>query len=282
MKCKNCQKSLLVEANFCNNCGAKVIKERITLKLLLLEFFITIFGIDSKFFLTLRKMITHPQDVIHEYLNGVRKRYINPFAFLAIGAGLSVIVFNYFADDFIAIQNSMNSEQIKNLKETANKDISSLKNLSKDDVKKIEFEQKSAQLQLKLMDGIWDFMLRYYNLLTFVFLFIYALLSKWTFLKPHNFGEHVIMNGYIYGFTTYYTLVAFIFAILIHPSIYVISIVGSIIYYMYAFGKIYKLSIGKNILKLLRFFIGLIFIFILILILGTIVGIIIGSLGLIK
>lgn len=282
MNCKNCHKPLKEKDNFCNHCGAKIILKRITFKKLLIEFFINIFGIDSRFFLTLKKMATHPQDVINEYIGGVRRRYINPFAFLAVGAGLSVIIFNYFADDFIKIQQSINSSNIKDLEEKATKDISNVKNLSEKEVEKLKIEKKIAQSQLKFMQGMWSFMLRYFNLLTFVFLLLYAVLSKWTFLKPHNFGEHIIINAYIYGFITYFTLVAFFLAILIHPSIYGISFITMIIYYMYVLGKLYTLSIGKNILKLFRFLFGLIVMVIVLIIISFLIGFLMSSLGLIK
>lgn len=282
MNCKNCQNPLEEKTHFCNNCGAKVVLDRINFKNLLLEFFIVNFGIDSRFFLTMRKMVTDPDDVVNEYLEGVRKRYINPFAFLAVAAGLSVIIFNYFADDFIAIQNSVQSEQIKELKEKASVDISKLENLSAKEKQKKQIEKKVAQMQLDLTDKMWDFMLRYLNLLTFVFLLIYAVLSKWTFWKPHNFGEHIVMNGYMYGFVTYLTLIAFFLSMVIHPTIYMITILASILYYMYAFGKIYKLSIGENILKLLRFLLGLIIVVVILGIITVIIGFIIGALGLIK
>jgi hypothetical protein len=129
---------------------------------------------------------------------------------------------------------------------------------------------------------MWDFMLRYFNLLTFVFLLLYAALSKWTFWKPHNFGEHIVMNSYIYGFVTYLTLIAFFLAMVIHPTIYMISFFVSIIFYMYAFGKIYKLSIGRNILKLLRFLLGLIIVFIVFAIVSVIIGMAIAYFGFIK
>jgi hypothetical protein len=279
MDCKNCQNTLKENACFCDDCGAKVVLKRINFKNLLLEFFIVNFGIDSRFFVTIRKMITQPENVVHEYLQGVRRRYINPFAFLAVGAGLSLIIFNYFADDFIAIQNSMQSEQITDLKEKASLDINQLKNLTEKQKQQKQLEKKLAQMQLDFTSGMWEFMLRYFNLLTFVFLLIYAVLSKWTFWKPHNFGEHIVINGYLYGFTTYLTLVFFFLAILIHPSIYMISILVSMLYYMYAFGKIYKLSIGRNILKLVRFIIGLIVVFIIFMILSLVIGAFIGFMG---
>lgn len=282
MNCKNCQNNLNEDAHFCNNCGAKVILERINFKNLLLEFFIVNFGVDSRFFLTIRKMATHPEDVLNEYLNGVRRRYVNPFAFLAVGAGLSLIIFNYFADDFIEIQSQVNQVQVEELRKTAELDIDKIEGLTEKEIQKLKIQKKTAQFQLKSMEGMWDFMLRYFNLLTFVFLLIYAVLSKWTFRKPHNFGEHIIINGYIYGFTTYITLIAFLIAILIHPSIYVATILISIIYYMYALGRFYRLSLLKNILKLLRFSLGLVILTIIFGIITVIIGIVIGMLGIIN
>lgn len=282
MNCKNCQSLLEKDSNYCNNCGAKVILKRINFKNLLLEFFIINFGVDSRFFLTIRKMATSPEDVINEYLEGVRRRYLNPFTFLAIGAGLSLLIFNYFADDFIAIQNQVNQAQVDELKKAAAIDIDNTKDLSDEEIEKLGIQKKTAQLQLDLMEGMWDFLLRYFNLLTFVFLLIYAVLSKWTFVKPHNFGEHIVINGYIYGFTTYLTLIAFFLAILIHPLIYITSIFISIIYYMYALGRFYKLSLVKNILKLLRFMLGLLITIMILGLISLVLGIVIAMLGLLK
>ncbi|WP_445748806.1 DUF3667 domain-containing protein [Polaribacter sp.] len=271
MNCKNCNHIIENDAQFCDNCGGKIVVQRITFKQLFLEFFINVFGVDSKFFLTLRKIATHPDEVINEYLSGVRKRYVNPFAFLAVGAGLSLLVFNYFADDFIAINNSIQSNQIKELKQKAELDLSSLKNTDEKQLQKLQIEKNTAQIQLKLMDGWMQFILRYYNLMTFIILLIYAVLSKWTFRKPHNLGEHVVINAFIYGFLTYITLIFFMLAIAIHPTIYSYSILIYVLFYMYAFGKFYKLSIGKSILKLFRFLLGFIVLFVSLTIVGIVV-----------
>lgn len=282
MNCKNCNHNLPQNAHFCENCGAQVILKRITFKQLFIDFIINFFGIDSRFFVTLRKMAVQPHEVISEYLEGVRKRYINPFAFLAIAAGISLVVFNYFADDFIQILESVQSEQLDELKEKANFDLSQTKGLSKEKIEKLKVEKKIAQFQLDFNSGMWEFMLKYFNLLTFVFLLLYALLSKWTFWKPHNYGEHIVINAYAYGFTTYLTLLVFFLALLIHPSIYMYSIPISIIYYLFVFGKFYKLSFWKNLQKLIRFLFGLILVIIIFGILAFVIGIAIAFFGLIN
>ncbi|WP_299064782.1 DUF3667 domain-containing protein [uncultured Polaribacter sp.] len=282
MICKNCEEKLENNAQFCDNCGAKVIVSRITFKQLVTELVINVFGIDSKFFLTLKKMVTSPDEVLTEYLTGVRKKYVNPFAFLAIGAGLSLIIFNYFADDFINMQSNFRSEDISQLRETANLDVSAFKNVSKEELQKMEKNKKMAQKQLEVSENIMQFMLRYYNLLTFLFLPFYALLSKWTYRKPHNFGEHIVMNSYLYGLTTYFSIIAFFAAMLIHPSIYFYSIIAYILYYLYAFKKLYKLSIGTSVLKFFRFLIGVLMFGVILSVLIAIIVFILAKFGLIK
>ena len=272
MNCKNCENSLEEKANFCNNCGAKVVTERITFKALFVEVFVNVFGFDSKFFLTLRMIARKPDVVISEVLGGVRKRYMNPFAFLAVAAAIALLVFNYFEDDFKKINSEINSSQIEMYKAKANMDIASMKGLSAKEIQKLEIEKKGAEMQLRFLDGMMDFMLRYYNLLSFLFIVIYALLSKWTFWKPHNFGEHVVINAYLFAFTIYISLVMFFLALVVHPSIYMYSIPLYIIYYMFAFGKLYKLSIWKNILKLFRFLLLLLIMMIFFTIIGAIIG----------
>ncbi|WP_159949135.1 DUF3667 domain-containing protein [Polaribacter septentrionalilitoris] len=282
MNCKNCEDPLEENAQFCDNCGAKVVLNRITFKQLIVDLFINTFGVDSRFFLTLRKMTTHPDDVINEYLTGVRKRYVNPFAFLAIGAGLSLLIFNYYAEDFIRIQTNVNSYQIEELKEKAEKEIITTPETSKKELQKLQLEKKVAQMQLKFMDNMMKFMLKYYNLLTFVFLLFYTLLSKWTYWKPHNFGEHVIINAYISGFSTFVVLIAFFLAILVNPAIYIYSTLFYIAYYLYVFAKFYKHGFWQSILRLLKFLLGLVILFIVIMITVGIIGFILGKTGVIK
>ena len=135
MNCKNCKDPLEENALFCDNCGAKVITGRITFKLLVVELFTNVFGIDSKFFLTLKKMFFAPDEVINEYLDGIRKRYVNPFGFLAVGAALSLIVFNYYSDDYKIMQESYNTAQMEEMKKVAEQDLSTLKNISDKELK---------------------------------------------------------------------------------------------------------------------------------------------------
>lgn len=282
MNCKNCHRSLEIDTHFCSNCGAKVVTRRITFKALLVEVFINVFGFDSKFFLTIRTVALQPHKLVDEFLSGIRNRYMNPFAFLAVGAAISLLVFNYFKDDFKKVNSEMYASQNAEFKKKASIDISKFDGLSKREIQKLETEKKIAQMQLNFQDGMLNFMLRYYNLLSFLIIVIYAIFSKWTFWKPHNFGEHVIINAYFFGFTIFLSLILFFLALAIHPIIYSYSILLYIVFYMFAFGKLYHLSLGKNILKLFRFLLGLITVFIIIMIVAFIVGLALAYFGIIK
>ncbi|MBU3012720.1 DUF3667 domain-containing protein [Polaribacter vadi] len=281
MNCKNCQNPLKENAHFCENCGAKVVVDKITFKNLFLDFFINVFGFDSTFFLTMRTILITPEKILKEYLGGVRKRYMNPFAFLAVSAGISLLVFNYFADDFIAINKSVNTSQLIQLEKDTKIDTSKMIDLSEKEKSKLERRKKTAEMQLKLNDGIMQFMLRYLNLLTFVFLFILAVLSKWTFWKPYNYGEHLVINAYIYGFANYLTLILFFLAIAFYPSIYFYSTLLYILFYIYAFGRFFKVSIWKNFLRTLKFLFGLAVVCLILFIITTIIVLLLSVMGVI-
>lgn len=280
MECKNCHNPLKKDAQFCDNCGGKVVENRITLKFLIVQLAIDIFGVDSRFFITLRKMFTKPEEVLGEYLSGVRKRYVNPFAYLAIGAALCLITFNFYADDFIIIQEEATSGQMKEIKETAEMDLSLLKDVSEEELKKLQKQKSAAAMQLKFQEMWLNFFLRYFNLMAFLFLPIYALYSKWTFRKPYNFGEHIVINAYLQGSTMYISLIAFFLAILINPKIYTFSIFVFMLYYLYSFSRLYQYNWKQIILSVLRFIlVGIIISIILMIVLvliGTLVGIVLA------
>ena len=90
MNCKNCGNPLQRHEQFCGVCGGKVITFRMTFNILFQEFSENVFGFDSRFFKTLKNTAIRPHVVIKEYLEGVRKRYMNPFG---VGYFCSIITF---------------------------------------------------------------------------------------------------------------------------------------------------------------------------------------------
>ncbi|CAM1372028.1 DUF3667 domain-containing protein [Tenacibaculum xiamenense] len=261
MNCKNCNHTLEEDDLFCEKCGAKVIKERITFRFLIMELF-AMLGIDSLFFRTLKGMVIKPEVVLNEYLGGVRKKYVNPFAYLAVGAAASLVLFNIFQGSFSQMQYAINKTQIEKLKVSANKDLSAIKDLNSEEFKKLSNEKAQAKAHLKFLDLYLSYFLKFFNLITFLSLPIYALISKWTFRKPHNYGEHIIINSFLSGTTMFFTGIIFLFTVFINPSLFFYSMIVSVLYYLYSFKRLYELNIKQAIVKLLRFFVMLFVVFV--------------------
>jgi hypothetical protein len=89
MNCKNCEINLDINDKFCAQCGAQVVKEKLTIKKVIYEFSERYLSFDNKFLTTFKTLFTHPEWVINGYLNGLRVRFVNPITYLIIAVTLS-------------------------------------------------------------------------------------------------------------------------------------------------------------------------------------------------
>ena len=89
MECKNCLKSQPYDFNFCPECGAKVIRNRLTLKNLGQDIVQRVFDLDNTFIKTFRDLTIRPDKVIDSYVQGIRRKYLNPIGYFGIALTLS-------------------------------------------------------------------------------------------------------------------------------------------------------------------------------------------------
>jgi hypothetical protein len=113
-----------------------------------------------------------------------------------------------------------------------------------------------------------------YNLFAFLLLPVYALIAFLVFGKPYNYGEHLVINAYIQGTTFLVATVMFLVSLATHPAVHGSSILIVILYYCYTYGKLYQLTTGKLILKFLKFIGVLLFIPLVLILIGLVVGLI--------
>lgn len=92
MDCKNCLNTLDTPFNYCPQCGAKVIENRLSFKILLAAILDRFFDLDNTFIRTFLHLFKKPEKVIDGYLQGLRKQYLNPLSYLGIALTLSGIV----------------------------------------------------------------------------------------------------------------------------------------------------------------------------------------------
>lgn len=175
MNCKNCNTELNNTYKFCYECGAKVITKRLTLIHILQNISSQVFNYDNKVFKTFWYLITKPDTVILDYINGVRKRYINVIQYFAISltiTGLQFFILNTFFENPFEI-------------DTTN--LAKSPNISNPNTVENNF------------DFVSTIMSKYYTLFYIFSLPVSALLSWLTYKlnsKIYNFSEHLIINTY--------------------------------------------------------------------------------------
>ena len=238
MNCKNCG-HLLNDAEFyCEHCGGKIVLQRITLKTLIVEAATNVFGWDNKYFVTVKSLFAKPGNVLREYIDGTRKKYMHPLSFLLIGLTIGIFVFNIFTEQYISITTQANESQIQWMAETFG-------GIYEDPA----FQEKSRADAKKSQ----KFVLDYLNILTIINLPLYALISWIVFRKPYNFGEHLVVNSYLQGIGFLFSTVFFCLAIAVHPSLFFLSLVSTFFMYCYAYKQLYQLGWDGLLLKVLIF-----------------------------
>jgi len=233
--CKNCKSQIEDSSNFCTECGAKIIRNRLTLKNLFASFSEQFLDYDNKFLQTFINLFTRPEDVIGSYIDGTRKKYVNVVSYFAVAitiAGLQLYIINKFFPGFF--------------------DISSL---ATDDV--------SAQMNQENL----DFQLEYQSLMMMIYAPIYALISRLVFLKnkKFNYTEHLVIFLYVTAqisiVSAFITVMAGLFGIGL-IALTIISLPLQILYSAYCLKRLYQLNLAEIILKTLIFFmiLGVVFI----------------------
>jgi hypothetical protein len=226
MNCKNCDIKLIPDASFCHDCGGKVIHKRLTIKNLVIHIGETFFNYDNKFLQTIINLFTDPKDVIDGYVNGVRKKYIDPLGFFAISLTLSGLYFflikNYFPNifDFMMVTSDSNTQM--------------------------------------LTQRIIEPLIEYNSLMYFMFIPLAGLMSYLIFINKHyNFTEHIVIYFYTLPLLSNISIIVNLLVYLIYPEILlsfsVFYFIGFFTYMGYVLTRIFSLSAKQLIIKTLIF-----------------------------
>ncbi len=228
--CLNCTSALGDHMHYCSNCGAKIVSQRITLKRILSEVAETILGWDNKYFFTLRALIIKPHIVLEEYVSGVRKKYVHPFTFLIIGATLTLFTFTFLLDNFVENLQAFNMRLVERYKAFG-----------------------IQEWDLERVDRLQAEILKYFNIVTLLFIPLYSLLTYIIYRKTYNYAEHLIFNAYARGTIFIITLIFFYLSLITHPILFFISTLATWFVHAYIFGRLHNLGIVMSILKLVLF-----------------------------
>lgn len=228
MLCKNCETNLNEKSDFCYQCGAKVIRNRLTIRNLFEHFSEQFLNYDNKFLLTIKHLFSKPEIVINGYVEGVRKKYINPITFFAISltiSGLYLFIIQKF------FPNAMDFSQL----------------YADENTQKIPAKTSSITLE-------------YHSLLYFVLIPVLALISWVLFLKNNfNFTEHIVIYLYTMSMGSIITSIGSILILLTIPDIFfitsVLSILFLILFHCYLLKRVFQLNTTQIIIKTILFLI---------------------------
>jgi hypothetical protein len=248
-KCMNCLVVVNAESNFCSNCGAHQLKNRLSTKEVLTELFEVILIWNKTFFNTSIQLLINPSIVITFYVKGGRNRYLNPLLYL---------LFCFFL--FLLISSLLDKGLFF---------MSFMKGIVAGII-----EADGAR---SFNTDSFPWLNRYSKIIYFLNLPILALLSSIFFRSSRlNFAEHLSINAYLMGEITLLGLVALPLTFLPKETIDPIVSVSMIITYItFCQYKIYQNKLLKSLFKSLGFMMLSVF---LIIILYIFIAVIIASL----
>lgn len=241
MVCKNCKRLLPQQINFCNGCGAKVIKNRLTIRNLFEDFAYRYLNYDNQFLRTFLHLFTKPELVIDSYIGGTRKKYVNVISYFAIAITLSGFQ--------IFIQQKFFPELM---------DMSA-------------FAQKGQEV---FMSNYMAKVIEFQSLIFVLTVPFYALISKSVFLdiKKYNFTEHLVINMYISAHFSIIGTLAVLFSLFVGVNFSAVGmaiIFLQIIYAAYCFKRLFNLNKVQILLRTLLFSVIITVVFVIITILGV-------------
>lgn len=205
-----------------------MIRKRLTLKNLFEHVSETFFNYDNKLLRTCTTLFTDPVDVIDGYVQGVRKRYVNPLGFFGLSltlSGVALFVLQKFYIDEI-------------------------------DLSIYLYGSNDGEGFRDVMSSIIE-----YNSIFFAFLIpFFALISWIVFInKKYNYTEHIVLFFYSMSLLNILSVISSQVVLWIDPALYAYTgiafFIAMFIYHCYIYKHLFSLSWLSLILKTMLFFI---------------------------
>ena len=213
MHCKNCGHT--VEGHFCSHCGQKTDVRRITAANFFQEVSASVFQVDKGLFYTLRELTVRPGPGLREFLDGKRKRYFKPIAYLLT---LSSV---YFLITRINNQNTLVEDILTGWMTGA-----------------------TGQGSDVVIPDIALWLVRNYAYSALLLLPVFSFASYLAFLRfGHTYLEHVVINSYITGHQAIiYSLFVIGRTMINHDIIELLPVLGAIAYTFWVYWQLFTTS----------------------------------------
>ncbi len=250
MECKNCGYLSDEGFDYCPQCGAKVIRNRLTFGNLWNDIIHRYFDIDNTFLRTFIHLITKPEVVIDGYIHGVRKKYINPISYFALAltlAGLQV----FLSRKFFTEAYDLSAITVSGQEEFAN----------------------SMMLSIQ----------EYSSLITMLMIPVYALMARIVFfnVKKYNYTELLVVFLYFaaeIGFISFLPTIILLILGFNFGEISPIATLLQIVFGAYYLKRLYGLSAKGLMLRTLFFLVVLAVFYVIAVLIATVLMLAFGIL----
>jgi len=210
MNCKNCNTELIEQDEYCKSCGGKVIRNRLTFRNLFEHLSETFFNYDNKLLRTFTQLFVKPDEVVGDYIDGVRKKYVNPISYLGIALTLTGVVIY----------------------------------LMKRSALEINFDVFNQGLSQNYMTKIQSFTTEYSSIIFLSYIPL-LVISSWLIFKKRNFNitERTVTFTYIMAQYSIASILPSILILLVAPQYYTsYSFFASIFLILYLLWCLFKIS----------------------------------------
>lgn len=226
MNCKNCDIPLSKSQHYCFDCGARVIKNRLTIKTLFQQINSEFLSVDNKLLKTFLHLFTKPEAVINGFINGTRKRYIGVIQYLAIALtllGLQVFLMENVFNDTEIYSSRLFEEMAKQ-----------------------PGQENNPFLNPNSKFSDFNNMQSVFFTISIPFSALATWLAFWVAgLRQFNFTEHIVLNIYYGAQVTIFSAFIYIATLAFGINYFATSLVITIlylIYFFYVLKRVFKMS----------------------------------------
>lgn len=207
IKCQSCHAIINREFNYCQNCGSKIITDRLSIKRFFANAFLVLSDFDLPFINTIKWLLVSPKKVTIAYIQGTRKIINSPIQFAVII--LSVYgLFQFFFSDFLVMVQKQNG--LSGIMDALNSSFQAVDNSNLANATILE-DKKSFEK----FDKLVNWLQQRNQFFHFLIIPILALVNKITFKnKEYNYAEHLVIASYA---VTISILIAIIYGLILAP-----------------------------------------------------------------
>lgn len=231
MKCKNCQDMLRTDFKYCPSCGAKVVERRLTFKGLTNDVIERVFNLENNVFRTIGQMTVRPERVIMSYVDGTRRKYLNPLNYLTLTIALSGVLF-YFMRRFA--------------------------------FEKIDFDVFGVGVNQEGNARLMEITMEFSSFIFILYIPVIALVGFLSFNKrDYNIPEYIVTATYALAHFSVLTFLPSLFILVYSPQSYIafsfIFMGLMIVYILFVLIRTHRYSLGMVILRSIVFIILFLF-----------------------